>query len=549
MNPTLKTILAIVLLLGSAARVDAAAPSFLSDPSAPSQTITATSAQLGVGLFPNSDNSATAGDTTVTFFFGFLGSPPPTPIFFPQPADQNPFTGSALATATTTLTGLVPGVTYKFKVEAQNGDGNAIAEGSSPPLTFQTKSAKPYAETFVVENITTNSATIFGVVRPHTPTSEQTVVTFQWGLDPAMYTNLEPATESPLTPNVFGDYELVSLPITGLLPGKTYFYKVVAGNSVGVTDGADFSFTTLAAAPTILQINSSNETGNTAQLNAIVKPNGANTRVFFQYSTDLSYNNEVEATNSPLLASGAVTQNAGVVITGLTVSTTYNFRAKAVNTVSGTTNTVFSSNATFSTTANSDLPNVTTRAVDNIMPTSARGGGEIVSQGTSQVTAKGVCWNTDSTTPPDLSDTCADGSGASIGPFLADITGLTPDTLYYVRAYATNGAGTGYGSTEPFRTQEILAYVDPAGVCGNNTPCFDTVNFAVASVASGTEIRILTGIYDEDVTLGTDKLVILSGGWSTTAYAGKDGTPPSTIDSLTVEKGSVDIEDMILQNP
>lgn len=94
-----------------------------------------------------------------------------------------------------------------------------------------------------------------------------------------------------------------------------------------------------------------------------------------------------------------------------------------------------------------DLPTVTTNSVSNIQETTATCGGNVTDQGSSSVTAKGVCWSTSSN--PTTSDSyTTDGSGT--GSFTSNITGLTASTTYYVRAYATNSAGTAYGNQQSF---------------------------------------------------------------------------------------------------
>ncbi len=98
----------------------------------------------------------------------------------------------------------------------------------------------------------------------------------------------------------------------------------------------------------------------------------------------------------------------------------------------------------------STLPTLSTYALSNITSTSARSGGYISSDGGSPVTARGLCWSTSS--PPDMNDyTTSNGSG--LGGFTVDITGLSPNTTYYVRAYATNERGTAYGTLRVFTTE------------------------------------------------------------------------------------------------
>jgi uncharacterized protein (TIGR02145 family) len=98
------------------------------------------------------------------------------------------------------------------------------------------------------------------------------------------------------------------------------------------------------------------------------------------------------------------------------------------------------------------IPVLTTSAELNIMVTSATGGGNITSDGGVTVTSRGVCWSTDIT--PTISDNHTT-DGAGIGSFTSNITGLTENTRYYVRAYATNSKGTGYGGAISFITAAV----------------------------------------------------------------------------------------------
>ena len=115
-------------------------------------------------------------------------------------------------------------------------------------------------------------------------------------------------------------------------------------------------------------------------------------------------------------------------ITGLTANTTYYVRAYATNSFG----TGYGSEVSFTT---DTTPTVTTTAVSNIAETTADSGGN--------VTARGVCWNT-AGTPTTADSTTSDGTGT--GVFTSNITGLTANTTYYVRAYATNSVGTSYGN-------------------------------------------------------------------------------------------------------
>src|SRR5690554_4894007 len=100
---------------------------------------------------------------------------------------------------------------------------------------------------------------------------------------------------------------------------------------------------------------------------------------------------------------------------------------------------------------NTGIPVLSTTAITDITQTTAKSGGNITSDGGATVTVRGVCWSTNQT--PTISDNkTTDGTGA--GNFVSSISGLTANTTYYVRAYATNSNGTAYGSVMSFTTQE-----------------------------------------------------------------------------------------------
>ncbi|NCA77814.1 MAG: hypothetical protein EOM90_15910 [Alphaproteobacteria bacterium] len=92
-------------------------------------------------------------------------------------------------------------------------------------------------------------------------------------------------------------------------------------------------------------------------------------------------------------------------------------------------------------------PTVSTTSVSNVTQTSAQSGGSVTNDGGATVTARGVCWSTSPN--PTVSDNyTTDGSGT--GTFTSSLSNLTTNTLYYVRAYATNSAGTSYGNQVSF---------------------------------------------------------------------------------------------------
>jgi uncharacterized protein (TIGR02145 family) len=101
----------------------------------------------------------------------------------------------------------------------------------------------------------------------------------------------------------------------------------------------------------------------------------------------------------------------------------------------------------------SSEPTVTTTTVSGITTTSAVTGGNVTNNGGDEVTVRGTCWST-SPNPSVSSTKTNDGTGN--GPFTSNITGLTVNTNYHVRAYATNTEGTAYGNDLTFTTASTV---------------------------------------------------------------------------------------------
>lgn len=160
-------------------------------------------------------------------------------------------------------------------------------------------------------------------------------------------------------------------------------------------------------------------------------------------------------------------------ITGLTAGTLYYVRAYATN----SEGTSYGQALPF-TTSSAVVPTITTAAVTAIAATTATTGGSINNDGGSDITARGVVWST--STGPALTDFQL-SSGSGKGSFVSNLTGLTPSTLYYVRAYATNSSGTAYGNEIFFTTgtQQAANAVSIEGMAFNPPSLTVPVNTTV----------------------------------------------------------------------
>jgi hypothetical protein len=203
-------------------------------------------------------------------------------------------------------------------------------------------------------------------------------------------------------------------------------------------------------------------------------------------------------------------------ITGLTPNTKYYVRTYATNDIG----TAYSSNEEIFTTAQpGTLATVTAVLGFDVSTTTVTTGGNITDDGGSPVTARGVCWS--KTANPIISNSkTIDGSGT--GSFASNITGLTPNTKYYVRAYATNGIGTAYSTNEfVFQTSPLhsvgdiyqggtIFYIDGSGEHG--------------LIASGQATPAIAPWYNGSyIFIGTTSTAIGSGQANTTAIVNAQG--------------------------
>jgi len=102
------------------------------------------------------------------------------------------------------------------------------------------------------------------------------------------------------------------------------------------------------------------------------------------------------------------------------------------------------------------IPKLTTATITSITQTSAISGGEITDEGYTPVLVSGICWS-NNPTPTILDEKTIDGT--LTGSFVSNLTELDGYTAYYVKSYATNTNGTGYGNEISFTTSPILPEV------------------------------------------------------------------------------------------
>ena len=204
---------------------------------------------------------------------------------------------------------------------------------------------------------------------------------------------------------------------------------------------ADIAYPPVTHWPVVKTLKVTNIDSTSAKLNGTVNGYGLFTTVTFEYGPTTSYGSAVTASESPV--TGNKISNVSADISGLTCGTTYHFRIKADN--SKWIN-FYGSDSTFIA---GHIPALKTISISGIATTTAVSGGNVISDGCTTITLRGVCWS--KTANPTISDSkTSDGVGS--GQYLSNIIGLTVGTTYHIRAYASNSTGTAYGDDVSFST-------------------------------------------------------------------------------------------------
>ena len=334
-----------------------------------------------------------------------------------------------------------------------------------------------------------------------------------------------------------------SISMTGLNVGTAYYVRAYAVTPNGTVYGDQKTFTTLDGIPAVSTASVTSIMGATAICGGTVTDNGGLNVTARGVCWSISQNptvNDSHTTNGSGL--GDFTSS----ITGLSVSTTYYVRAYA----STSQGTAYGEEVSFTT--RDGIPTLTTDTIWNITGNSARSGGNITDNGGLNVTARGVCWNI--TPNPTVSDSHTT-NGTGMGGFNSIITGLDFSTTYYVRAYATTNAGTGYGNQLSFTTENDLAFIDlglPSGTLwatynvgadnpedyGNyfawgETQPKDVYNWSTYQYCNGSSSTLTKYCYNSNYGNNgfTDCLVILlPEDDAATAYWGEDWRLPTKVE-------------------
>jgi hypothetical protein len=318
--------------------------------------------------------------------------------------------------------------------------------------------------------------------------------------------------------------------ISGLIQNTVYYVRAYATNIVGTSYGNEIRFTTTTsttALPTVTTASISAITATTATGGGNVTADGGAPVT----ARGICWSTTVNPTITLLTKT---TDGSGIgifasAITGLSAGITYHVRAYATNSAG----TVYGGDSTFTTTVTATIPTIITTPLTDSGATTAISGGNITAQGGAAVTARGVCWSI-TANPLATGNHTTDGTGT--GTFTSVITGLTKNTTYHVRAYATNSFGTAYGNDIAFTTLDHDTYIggcspinDQAAVWKNGVPTILTPNTGVVSCVY---------VVSNDVYAGGVELV--GGNWVAKTWKNgvattlSDGTDNAGVQSMYV---------------
>jgi len=346
--------------------------------------------------------------------------------------------GNGIGSFTSDLTGLTEGTVYYARAYASNSIGTSY--GNQVSFTTADIHTIPSLSTSAISSITSSTAVSGGNV---TSTGGDAVTArgVCWSISP------NPTIASNHTIDSSGSGTFISN-LSGLIASTMYYVRAYATNINGTAYGEQVAFVTSdpPVLPTLITSSVSSVTTNSAECGGNISHDGGASVTARGVCWNLTQNPTISDLHT---SDGAGTGSFSSYITGLNAGTTYYVRAYATNSAG----TAYGGQQTFTTTSTITIPTVTTATATEVTATTATSGGNVTNSGGATVTVRGICWST-SQNPTIFGNHTNDGSGT--GTFISLLSGLSPLTTYYIRAYATNSAGTAYGNQESFTTTIII---------------------------------------------------------------------------------------------
>lgn len=331
------------------------------------------------------------------------------------------------------IEGLVPGKQYYVRAFVK--DGENIAYAATAPVNVY---AVPEVKTLELKKITDCTAHIYAEVVDDCGKNieERGFVWAEGDTNPTITSSRK---------SVPGQTGAFDAEIDGLKANTLYSVRAYAENAEGTAYGETLHFTTAVALPVVVTERVDDVTSSSAMVYAKVTDDGGETVSGF--GVLLGTSSDIDPDTAQKFSASGSSSSFSVKVTGLTRKTRYYVQAYVTNSAG----TAYGKAIELETM--SELPVVSTVSVTDITDVSAKSGGNITDDGGDKITARGVVWG--KTSEPVIENDAKSADGTGTGRYASDITGLTYETKYYVRAYAVNSAGTAYGEAVQFTTGKL----------------------------------------------------------------------------------------------
>ena len=451
MRRYLLTVIVLVVAVAAAAPAALRAASTAPTVTTGSPTsVTTSSAGLTGTVNPN----GTA--TTYTFDYGTTGA------YGSQTAVVSAGSGTSATPVGATISGLVSGMTYHYRLTATSSAGTT----DGPDVAFVTGKVPPAA--------TTGSATVSGTSATLTasvnPNGKATTYLFQYGATGRYGLQTKTTSAGSGAAAV-----AVKATVGGLVPGMAYHFRVSATNSDGTVTGADATFAVGAVAPAASTGGAPFVTSSSAVVSGTVNPGGASATYVFQYGTSTAYGQQTAPVSA---GAGTSSVHAGATITGLAQGTLYHYRVVATS-AQGTTS---GADASLITTGNPPVAGAPQPAVFD-------GGAAAITDHSAQLNgalnppAQRTTWYFEYglTTGYGVQTTAQTTLGQGARPVNVRLDGLQAGATFHFRLLAQTSSATYVGPDLTFTTK--------------HTPRLRAKGLSVTASATASRSRVAVAVY------------------------------------------------------
>ena len=410
------------------------------------------------------------------------------------------------------VTDLAPNTTYYVRAYATNAEGT-VYSSREERFTTRPTVGRPQVETGAVSQTTSLSAVVAGNILAIGHEDGIIQHGHVWSTDNKQPTTANAKTELGRTTRT-GSF---SSTLTALKPGTVYYVRAYATNAYGTNYGETERFTTAEGDIKLTTTAVSNISFNKASCGGRITDLQGNTIRERGICWATTANPTIAQSHA---ASADKTDAFTAQLTGLAENTTYHVRAY-VTAVTG--KTFYGQDVEFTTTQDTHAPSVSATTVSAVTLSGANLSAAVTSTGGATVTDAGFCYGTSAN--PTTSGT-KKSCGAQTASFSAAVTGLKPNTRYYVRAYAVNERGTSYGAQTEFTTAAITPPALSAVTVSAVTHKSATFDAKLTAAGNGTIKR--TGFCyaaSHNPTVGSS---LLNCGTASTLHAAASSLTPST---------------------